>query len=54
MNICRKLKDNRFLRGLYCIWGRNFGGLKRGLFGYIADNVMLTHPIGTHEECVYL
>ena len=44
MNISRKLKDNRFLRGLYCIWGRNFGGLKRSDFGYIADSVILTPP----------
>lgn len=55
MNISRKFKDNRFLRGLYCIRGRNFGGLKRSQFGYIADSVMLTPtPVGEYEECVYL
>ena len=40
----RFFKDNRFVRGLYCIWGRNFGGLNRKWFGYIADNVILTPP----------
>ena len=44
MNISRKLKDNRFLRGLYCIWKRDFGGLNRNSFGYIADSVILTPP----------
>lgn len=54
MKISRKLKDNRFLRGLYCIWSRNFGGLKRGRFGYIADSMTLTPSVGKCEECVYL
>lgn len=43
MNISRKFKDNRFLRGIYCLWSRNFSGLKRSRFGYIADSVILTH-----------
>ncbi len=44
MNTKRFFKDNRFLRGFYCLWGRNFGWLKRHKFGYIADNVILTPP----------
>lgn len=40
----RFFKDNRFIRGLYCICGRNFGGLNRKRSGYIADNVILTPP----------
>lgn len=44
MKAKRILKDNRFLRGLYCIWSRNFRGLKRNKFGYIADNMILTPP----------
>ena len=55
MNISRKLKDNRFLRGLYCLWSRNFGSLKHGRFGYIADNVILTPPpVGGYEQRLYL
>ena len=54
MNISRKLKDNRFLRGLYCIWGRNFGGLKRSEFGYIADGVILTPPMSGNIWNVYI
>ncbi len=45
MKISRKLKDNRFLRGFYCLWSRIFGGLKRSQFGYIADSVILTQPL---------
>lgn len=54
MNISRKLKDNRFLRGLYCIWGRNFGGLKRSDFGYITDSVILTPPLSGNMRNVYI
>lgn len=54
MNISRKLKDNRFLRGLYCIWGRNFGGLKRSGFGYIADSVILTPTLSGNMRNVYI
>lgn len=42
MNISRKLKDNRFLRGIYCLWNRNLGGLKRSGFCYVIDSVILS------------
>lgn len=54
MNISRKLKDNRILRGLYCIWSRNFGGLKRKTFGYIADSVIITPPLSGNMQNVYI
>lgn len=54
MKISRKLKDNRFLRGLYCLWSRNFGGLKRSQFGYIADSVILTPPLSGDLENIYI
>lgn len=54
MNISRKLKDNRFLRGLYCIWNRYFGGLKRSEFGYVADSVILTPPMSGNIRNVYI
>ena len=54
MNISRKLKDNRFLRGLYCLWSCNFGGLKRSGFGYIADSVILTPPLSGNLRNVYV
>ena len=44
MNISRNLKDNRYLRGIYCIWNRDFGGLKRSRFGFISNYVILTPP----------
>lgn len=54
MNISRKLKDNRFLRGLYCLWSRNFDGLKRSDFGYIADSVILTPTLSGNLRNVYV
>lgn len=44
MKVSRKIKDNRFIRGIWASWLRNFGGMKRGRFGYIADSVILTPP----------
>lgn len=54
MMISRKIKDNRWLRGLYCIWERNFGGLKRREFGYIADSVILTPPISCDLRNIFI
>lgn len=54
MNISRKFKDNRFLRGIYCLWSRNFGGLKRSRFGYIADSVILTPPLSGNMRNVFV
>jgi len=54
MNISRKLKDNRFLRGIYTIWSRNFGGMNRLAFGYIADNVTITTPLSGDMKNVYV
>lgn len=54
MNISRKIKDNRFLRGFFCLWNRNFGSQKRKKFGYIADNVVLTPPFSGHVKNIYI
>lgn len=54
MNIVRKIKDNRLLRGLYMIWNRNFKGLKRSEFGYIADSVILTPPLSGNLNNIYI
>lgn len=54
MNISRNLKDNRYLRGIYCIWNRDFGGLKRSRFGFISNNVILTPPISGNMRNVYI
>lgn len=50
----RVLKDNRFIRGLYFIWARNFGRMKRNKFGYIADSVIITPPISGSLKNVYI
>src|SRR5574344_2635937 len=54
MSLSRKVKDNRWIRGIYFIWLRNFGGLKRNMFGYIADNTILIPPIQGHLQNVYI
>ena len=50
----RWLKDNRFLRGFYCIWNRNFGNAKRSRFGYIDDTVILSYPFSGHTKNIYM
>ena len=45
MSISQKLKNNRFIRGVYIFYRNYFGCCKRSKFGYIADDVTLTPPI---------
>ena len=39
----RKIKDNRFIRGMYFLY-QSFFNVKRNRFGYMADNVIVTPP----------
>ena len=50
----RRIKDNRWLRGLYCIWSRNFGNLNRKRFGYLGEEVILTPPLSGNLRNVYI
>lgn len=43
MNIIRRIKNNRFVRGIYTLY-RNYFGYHRKRFGYIADDVTITPP----------
>ena len=54
MSFARKIKDNRWIRGLWCIWKRNFGRFNRGKFGYVGNNVVLTPPIEGNTENVFI
>ena len=54
MYISRKIKDNCFIRGIYCLWKRNFGGLKRKKYGYIGNNVILSPPLSGHVQNVHI
>ena len=54
MSILRMIKDNRFVRGLYNIWRRNFGCLKRKNFGYIGEHVILSSPFTGHTGNIYI
>ena len=54
MSFLRKIKDNRWIRGLYCIWDRNFSGLNRRKFGHIGKNVILSPPFSGHIHNVYI
>ena len=49
----RVFKDNRFIRGLWCIYS-NYFGIKRNKFGYIDDNVILTPPLSGNFNNVYI
>lgn len=50
----RFFKDNRFIRGLWGIWSRNFRGMKRSRFGFIDDNVIISPPISGNLENVFI
>lgn len=43
MNIIRRIKNNRFVRGIYMIY-RNYFGFSKKKFRYIADDVIITPP----------
>lgn len=45
MNVARIIKNNLFVRGAYVLWAGYFGA-RRDAFGYLADNVKLTPPMG--------
>ena len=52
--VVSKIKNNRFIRGVYCLY-RNYFGYSRKKFGYIADNVTLTPPLTiTNPKNVFL
>ena len=44
MNIIRRIKNNRFVRGIYMIY-RNYFGFSKKKFGYVADDVIITPPL---------
>lgn len=45
MNIIKRIKNHRFIRGLYFLYRDYFGSMKRSNFGYIADDVTLMPPL---------
>lgn len=49
----RFFKDNRFIRGLWCLYS-NYFGINRKRFGYIDDNVILTPPLSGNLNNVYI
>ena len=48
------IKNNRFIRGFFFLWSRNFGNVKRKKFGHIADNVIITPPLSGHVNNIYI
>jgi acetyltransferase-like isoleucine patch superfamily enzyme len=51
----KKLKNNRFIRGVYFLYSDYIGSAKRNKFGYIGDNVTLTPPLRiANPQNVYL
>lgn len=53
MGICRFIKDNRWIRGLWCLYSYFFG-INRKKFAYIGDNVILTPPLLGNLNNIYL
>lgn len=54
MNIVRRIKDNRFIRGFYFLWNRNFGCCRRKGFGHIGKNVIICPPLSGDMSNVYI
>lgn len=54
MSITRTIKDNRWIRGLFCIWARYFAGMRRSRFGFIGEKIILTPPISGNMENVFI
>lgn len=54
MSIASIIKNNRWVRGVWSIWSRNFGSLKRSRFGHIGENVILTPPLSGSMKNVYI
>lgn len=50
----RVIKDNRIIRGLWCLWERYFGSLRRNRFGHIGKNVILTPPFSGDIKNIYI
>lgn len=50
----RFLKYNRFLRGLYNMFSRNFSNAKRSNFGYISESAIINPPIQGHIKNIYI
>lgn len=49
----RILKDNRWIRGLWCLYS-NYFGINRSKFGHISDSVIITPPISGHYKNIYI
>ena len=54
MNISRRIKDNRLLRGVAFLWRNYFKCLKRNKYGHVGENVIISPPLYGDLENVYL
>lgn len=50
----RIIKDNRFIRGFFSLWNRNFGNCNRRKFGFISKTVILSPPFSGHTRNIYI
>lgn len=48
------IKYNRFIRGIFSLWNRNFRNCNRRRFGFIGENVVLTPPLTGHINNIYI
>lgn len=54
MKLSRRIKNNRFVRGVYFLYQDYFGSFRRGRFGHMGKNVTLTPPLSGHMKNVYI
>ena len=45
MNLSFKIKNNRFIRGIYVLYSTYIGNCKRSRFGHIADSAKIIPPL---------
>lgn len=53
MSILRRIKNNIIIRGIYMLY-RQYFGIRKSNFGYIANNVIITPPVLIDEENCYI
>ena len=54
MSVIKRVKNNRFIRGIYFLWRRNFGCCKRSGFGFIGKNVKISPPFSGDARNIFI
>ncbi len=54
MKVSRRVKNNRWLRGLAFLWRGYFGCMNRRKYGFIASNAIVTPPLYGDYKNIYI